>query len=215
MRIRALAVVAMALVSCGSTGGGGHSDAGVGLSYGPCRSASECLTGESCFVEFQNGLCSRSCVDDTGCGSDSCQASALGHTCLHRCVTDADCRLDLRCISRAGTRVCASPGGDAGTEHDAGSISDAGSPHDAGSVTDAGSNRDAGSAPFDAGVMCNPSLPQPDTCGYGGFCYPAMECGLIEDGTCANVTAAIGKGNHQPSSTWVRQVNEPTSRRIC
>lgn len=203
MRIRALAVVALALVSCGGIGGRLRSDAGVELSYGPCRSANECPADESCFVEFPNGLCTRSCVDDSSCGGDSCQGSALGHTCLHRCVTDADCRFDLRCSVRNGSKVCSAPVADAGVLADAGLSSDAGaSVGDAGQYAyDAGSKSDAGSTPFDAGVICNPTLPQPDTCGYGGLCDPAMECGLIQDGQCANVTAAISKSNHQPWST--------------
>lgn len=197
MRIRALAVVALALVSCGGIGGRLRSDAGVELSYGPCRSANECPADESCFVEFPNGLCARACVDDSTCAGDSCQASAFGHACLHRCVTDADCRLDLRCALRNGAKVCSAPAGDAGVEPDAGSTTDAGSMRDAGSTPDAGVGRDAGSNSVDAGVTCNPASPQPDVCGYGGVCRSNGACGLIDDGTCSNVTAAIGRGYHQ------------------
>jgi hypothetical protein len=56
-------------------------------------------------------------------------------------------------------------------------------------------------AGVDAGVTCNATNPQPDTCGYGSACTQAMSCEAITNGTCSNVTSGQGRTNHMGWTT--------------
>jgi hypothetical protein len=100
------------LSSCGTgggSGGGTGGGSGLSISYKPCASTNECLSGETCFLNFNNGLCTRACVGDSDCGGDYCDDLGPKNACVKRCTIDSNCRSDFSCVARSATaKVCGS-----------------------------------------------------------------------------------------------------------
>ncbi|MBI5494984.1 MAG: hypothetical protein HY904_08135 [Deltaproteobacteria bacterium] len=97
----------------GSSSGGSSSSSSSGAPAAmgqPCTANGQCADG-TCLTELRDGwpggYCTKSCQDQTTCGSTGFCSGDLG-VCLRRCTGSGDCRSDYPCMDPAwsGTTTC-------------------------------------------------------------------------------------------------------------
>lgn len=93
--LTAVLVAAVGLGACGTT---------VGMS---CVTGNQCGAGLSCFDGPPGGICSRGCTEagSTRECPDGARCTPFGHSlllCSTGCDTDAQCRINYRCVELEG-----------------------------------------------------------------------------------------------------------------
>jgi len=192
----AAAAAALFAMGCGETSG---SDAGTDT----CSSDANCATGKVCHPVLKE--CVTSCT-----GSADCPSSAK--TCAKYDGTPGStsapgfcqCSTDQLCNDGStGDRVCSTATKRCENKCTSSSMCPSGYTCNTGTGqcgmggTDAGS--DAGTG--DAGITCNSTNAQPDTCGYGSACTSSNTCEAItDDRSCSNI-ANSGRPAWSSSST--------------
>ncbi|MEW5739703.1 MAG: hypothetical protein AB1938_12290 [Myxococcota bacterium] len=119
------------------------------------------------------GFCQ--CSTDALCGGNFVCSTAT-KMCENKCTSNSNCPSGFTCNTTTGQ--CTTGGSDAGM--DAGTACDGLSQCTYPEVCNFTSGRCV------TGASCNMSAPQPDTCGYAGYCTANSNCAQVEYPTCEN-----------------------------
>lgn len=180
--LSAAAAIAFAM-SCGEMSG---TDGGT-----TCSTDATCGTGKACHPVLK--VCVKTCTGGSDCPSNEKTCAKINSSTASFCTCSTDALCGAGNVCNAATSQCTAKC--SATSCPAGFACNATSGNCVVGATDGGS--DAGTT-MDAGVACNVTNAQPDTCGYAKACGAGMICQAAADDRCTNISAAITANNYTP-----------------